>query len=129
MYKIKIVIVDDNKEFTYILNEFLNLYRMEGVEIAGTAENGLKALELILALEPDVVILDIVMPKLNGIDVLKRVHDSDMKKRPRFIVLSAMDQDDLTQQALELGAECYITKPFDMEALVDRIIKGSFAQT
>jgi Response regulator containing CheY-like receiver domain and AraC-type DNA-binding domain len=102
---------------------------MEGVEIAGTAENGLKALELILALEPDVVILDIVMPKLNGIDVLKRVHDSDMKKRPRFIVLSAMDQDDLTQQALELGAECYITKPFDMEALVDRIIKGSFAQT
>lgn len=128
MQKIKIVIVDDNKEFTYILNEFLNLYKTDGVEIAGTAENGLKALELITSLEPDVVILDIVMPKLNGIDVLKKVREADMIKKPRFIVLSAMDQDDLTQQAFELGAECYVTKPFDMEALVARIKKESFAQ-
>ena len=128
MNNLQIVIVDDNKEFTFILNEFLNLYKADGIEIVGIAQDGLKAIELIIEKEPDVVILDIIMPKLDGIQVLKRINALNMKKKPDFIVLSAMDQDKLTKQALSLGAECYITKPFDMNILVARIKDSQLAE-
>ena len=121
MSNLQIVIVDDNKEFTFILNEFLNLYKAEGIEIVGIAQDGLRAIELIVEKEPDVVILDIIMPKLDGIQVLKRINALNMAKKPDFFVLSAMDQDKFTQQALALGAKCYITKPFDMDVLVAKI--------
>jgi two-component system, response regulator, stage 0 sporulation protein A len=117
--KIKVVIADDNKEFNDILCEYLN--SQNGIEVIGTARNGLEAVDVITSKEPDVVILDIIMPQLDGISVLEKTNSIQMKKRPQYIMLSAVGNEKITQRALELGADYYIVKPFDMNTLVSRI--------
>lgn len=117
--KIKVVIADDNREFGDILCEYLN--NQHDIEVIGVARDGLEALEMITAKTPDIAILDIIMPHLDGLGVLEKVNSIQMKKRPLFIILSAVGQDKITQRALSLGAEYYIVKPFDMEVLVSRI--------
>ncbi len=117
--KIQIVIADDNKEFGDILCEYLN--DQNDIEVIGMARDGNEACELITAKLPDIAILDIIMPHLDGLGVLERLNSMSLKKRPLFIILSAVGQDKITQRALALGAEYYIVKPFDMDVLVSRI--------
>lgn len=117
--KIQIVIADDNKEFSDILCEYLN--NQGDIEIVGMAKDGNEACELIAEKLPDIAILDIIMPHLDGLGVLEKVRSMSLKKRPLFIILSAVGQDKITQKALALGAEYYIVKPFDMDVLVSRI--------
>lgn len=117
--KIQIVIADDNKEFGDILCEYLN--NQSDIDVIGVARDGLEAYEMITAKNPDIAILDIIMPHLDGLGVLEKINSMPMKKRPLFIILSAVGQDKITQRALALGAEYYIVKPFDMDVLVSRI--------
>jgi two-component system response regulator (stage 0 sporulation protein A) len=117
--KISIVIADDNKEFGDILYEYLN--NQSDIEVTGIARDGVEACELITAKTPDIAILDIIMPHLDGLGVLEKMNSLPLKKRPLFIILSAVGQDKITQRALSLGAEYYIVKPFDMDVLVSRI--------
>lgn len=117
--KISIVIADDNKEFGDILYEYLN--SQSDIEVTGIARDGVEACELITAKSPDIAILDIIMPHLDGLGVLEKINTLPIKKRPLFIILSAVGQDKITQRALALGAEYYIVKPFDMDVLVSRI--------
>ncbi len=117
--KIQIIIADDNKEFSDILFEFLN--NQGDIEVVGMASDGNEACELIAEKLPDIAILDIIMPHLDGLGVLEKVRSMSLKKRPLFIILSAVGQDKITQRALSLGAEYYIVKPFDMDVLVSRI--------
>ncbi|WP_242860845.1 sporulation transcription factor Spo0A [Defluviitalea phaphyphila] len=123
--KIEIVLADDNKDFCKILEEFLN--KQNDMEVIGIAHNGLEACEIIIDKLPDVVILDVIMPHLDGIGVLERLNSIPMKKTPVYIMLSAVGQDKITEKALNLGAEYYIIKPFDMETLIARIrqLKGT----
>lgn len=116
---IKVVIADDNKDFNDILCEYLNY--QNGIEVIGTAYNGLGVVDLIISKEPDVVVLDIIMPQLNGIEVLEKVNSIQLKKKPLFIMLSALGNDKTTQHALDIGADYYIVKPFDMDILVNTI--------
>jgi len=122
--KIQIVIADDNKEFGDILSEYLS--SQDDIEIVGVAREGNEACDMIAEKQPDIAILDIIMPHLDGLGVLEKINTMSLKKRPLFIVLSAVGQDKITQRALALGAEYYIVKPFDMEMLVSRIrqLKG-----
>jgi len=117
--KIQIIIADDNKEFSDILFEYLN--SQGDIEVVGMAKDGNEACELIADKLPDIAILDIIMPHLDGLGVLEKVRTMSLKKRPLFIILSAVGQDKITQRALSLGAEYYIVKPFDMDVLVSRI--------
>ena len=117
--KIQIVIADDNKEFGDILCEYLN--NQSDIEVAGVARDGIEAFDLIMSKSPDIAILDIIMPHLDGLGVLEKVNSTAMKKRPLFIILSAVGQDKITQRALALGAEYYVVKPFDMDVLISRI--------
>ena len=117
--KMKILIADDNKDFSDILMEFIN--RQEDMEVVKVAGNGEEACGMIQEVEPDIVILDVIMPYLDGIGVLERVTTMNLEKRPLFVMLSAVGQDKITERALSLGAEYYIVKPFDMETLVNRI--------
>lgn len=117
--KIQIVIADDNKEFGDILFEYLS--SQKDIEVVGVARDGLEACELIAAKSPDIAIVDIIMPHLDGLGVLEKINAISMKKRPLFIILSAVGQDKITQRALALGAEYYIVKPFDMDVLVSRV--------
>ncbi|MEF9959688.1 MAG: sporulation transcription factor Spo0A [Niameybacter sp.] len=117
--KIRIVLADDNRDFSQILKEFLN--KQEDMEVVGVAANGLEACEQIKALLPDVLILDVIMPYLDGIGVLENLQSMDPNHKPLVVMLSAVGQDKITERALSLGAAYYIVKPFDMDTLTTRI--------
>ncbi|ONI38169.1 sporulation transcription factor Spo0A [Candidatus Epulonipiscium fishelsonii] len=124
--KIKIGLADDNRDFREILKVFID--KQGDMEVVGVASNGKEAVELIIEKQPDVMILDVIMPHLDGIAVLEKLKALNLEKRPMVIMLSAVGQDRITEQALSLGAEYYIVKPFDMETLVMRIrhLKNDF---
>ncbi len=117
--EISVLITDDNVEFGDILNDYLN--QTEGIKVVGIARDGLQALEKIKELKPEVVILDVIMPNLDGIGVLEKLATIPNVRKPIFIMLSAIGQDIFIQQAMSLGAEYYIVKPFSVEVLISRI--------
>ena len=117
--KISVLIADDNKEFCSILNDYL--LNQKDIVVIGIAKDGREALELIEERKPDLVILDIIMPHLDGLGVLERINTMKLEKVPRIIILSAVGQDKITQQAITLGADYYTVKPFDMEVFTKRI--------
>jgi two-component system response regulator (stage 0 sporulation protein A) len=116
--KIKVAIADDNREFAEIMQEFLQ--QQPDIDLVGIAYNGEEILTVIQDKKPDVVVLDIIMPHLDGIGVLERLSRSG-EKRPKIIVLTALGQESVTQQVVELGADYYILKPFNMDVLMNRI--------
>lgn len=117
--KISVLIADDNKEFCSILNDYLLSQR--DIVVTGVAKDGREALALIEEKKPDLVILDIIMPHLDGLGVLERLNSVEVEKMPRIIVLSAVGQDKITQKAITLGADYYVVKPFDMDIFTKRI--------
>ena len=117
--KISVLIADDNKEFCNILNDYLLSQR--DIVVTGIAKDGLEALKLIEEKQPDLVVLDIIMPHLDGLGVLERINSLGLEKTPRVIVLSAVGQDKITQRAITLGADYYVVKSFDMDVFTERI--------
>ncbi len=125
MGKITVAIVDDNERIVNLLETILK--EDDDVEVVGKADNGIDALTIIKEKNPDVVLLDLIMPKLDGLGVLEKVkHNSDFKKTPAFIVVTAIGQEGVTENAFDLGASYYIMKPFDNNIILSRIkqIKG-----
>ncbi|GIN73519.1 stage 0 sporulation protein A [Bacillus sp. J14TS2] len=118
MKKIKVCLVDDNRELVGLLDEYLSA--QEDIEVVGTAHNGQECLELLDDVEPDVLVLDIIMPHLDGLGVLGKLRELN-KRVPNVIMLTAFGQEDVTTKAVELGASYFILKPFDMEHLVTHI--------
>ncbi|HEY8361418.1 MAG TPA: sporulation transcription factor Spo0A [Tissierellaceae bacterium] len=119
MSRTRIVIADDNREFCDILNRFISSY--EEFEVIGIAKDGIEALQIIEKERPDVLILDIIMPHLDGLEVLERLHKIEDGYFPKVIVLSAVGQDKITQRAIELGAQYYVVKPFDFQVFIKRL--------
>ena len=118
--KITVLIADDNEEFSKTLATYLK--NQEDMEIIGIAKDGLEALSIIGEKEPDVAILDVIMPHLDGLGVLEKVNNNTkLNKKPICIMLSAVGQDKITGKAISLGAEYYVVKPFDIELLLQRI--------
>jgi two-component system response regulator (stage 0 sporulation protein A) len=117
--KTNIIIADHNKEFCNILNDYL--LTQKDIVVAGIAENGIEALKLIEEKKPDLVVLDIIMPILDGLGVLERLNTMDLDPLPHVIVLSAVGQGKTTQRAISLGADCYVVNRFNMEVLIRRI--------
>lgn len=117
--KISIMIVDDNKDFLNMLTNFF--VKQEGIEVVGSASDGIDAIEGIKALQPDLVILDMVLPGVDGIGVLEYLSGSSHIKKPAIIFLSAVGKDEQIHRALSLGADYYMLKPCDLNILLLRI--------
>ena len=120
--KINVVIVDDSEITRTMLEEILQ--QDEEIEVIGLADDGNAAISVILEKKPDVVLLDLVMPKVDGIGVMERVNAEmvQMKeKSPAFIVISAAGSEEILSQAIESGASYYILKPFDIADIIARI--------
>lgn len=115
---IKVAVADDNREFVGIIQEYLT--GQSDFELVGVAYNGEQILTIIEEKSPDVVILDIIMPHLDGIGVLESLQGM-RGKRPKIIMLTAFGQESITQRVVELGADYYILKPFNMDVLASRI--------
>ena len=119
MKSIKIGIADDNKDFCDILSDYFE--DKENIEIAFIANDGLKTMQAIKEHMPEVLVLDMVMPHMDGLGVLESIHTLELEKYPRIIVLSAVGQETITQKAINLGAEYYMVKPFNLDILLKRI--------
>ena len=116
---IKIIIADDNRNLCQMLQNYIQ--GQEDLNIVGEAHNGLEAMELIQTQEPDLIILDLVMPSLDGLGVLERINALTSMTRPKIIMLTAFGQESLTHQAMTLGVDYFILKPFDLDILGKRI--------
>ena len=117
-FAIKVAIADDNKKFASIIYEHLS--QQPGIELVGVAYDGEQILNIIEQREPDVVLLDIIMPHLDGIEVLERINLSP-SKRPKIIALTALGQETLVQRIIELGVDYYLIKPFNLDVMTKRI--------
>lgn len=117
--KIKIIVADDNRNLCQMLQNYLQ--GQEDLQIVGLAYNGIEAWELIQTQEPDLLIIDLVMPSLDGLGVLERIAMRTTVPRPKVIMLTAFGQESLTHQAMMLGVDYFILKPFDLEILGKRI--------
>jgi len=114
---IRVLLADDNREFVEVVKEYIE--RQEDMSLVGVAYHGNEALELISREEPHVVLLDIIMPHLDGLGVLEKLQNAPL--RPKIIILTAFGQESMTQRAVSLGANYYILKPFDLDILGKRI--------
>ena len=85
------------------------------------AGDGLKGLEIIKSIHPDIVILDMIMPQLDGLGVLEQLNSSGLDPMPSVICFSAVGQEELIRRAVDLGARYYMVKPFDIEMMIKRI--------
>ena len=122
MEKLNVAIADDNEKMLRLLGNIIE--SDDELNVVGTAKDGEEALQIIKTKEPDVVLLDIIMPKLDGLGVLDKVnHDKSIQNHPVFIMISAIGQEMITENAFELGADYYIMKPFDNDVVLNRIKK------
>lgn len=113
----KVLLVDDNQQFSGILGDFLQ--EKSEIEVVGKASDGWECLEKIEQLAPDVVVLDMIMPKLDGLGVLDRLQT--LTQKPKVIMLTAFANDSMVQRAMQKGVQDYLVKPFELEGIYERI--------
>ena len=120
MREINVAIADDNERILDLLGEIIS--NDEELKLVGKANNGEDMYHLIKEKQPDVVLLDIIMPKMDGLSVMEMVsNDKGLKKHPDFIVVTAVGQERITEDAFKKGASYYIMKPFNNEMVLNRI--------
>jgi len=115
----KILIVDDEAHIRMLIEQTLEELEDEGVEFL-TAENGEIALEIIQKENPRLVFLDVMMPKMNGMEVCRRVKKELDLKEVFIVLLTAKGQELDRQRGQEVGADVYMTKPFDPEIILSK---------
>lgn len=115
----KILIVDDEAHIRMLLEQTLEELEDDGVELI-TAKNGEEALELIKTEQPQLVFLDVMMPKMSGYEVCNAVRKDLLVNNIYIILLTAKGQEIDRQKGEEVGADCYITKPFDPDEILQK---------
>ncbi|HHW14096.1 MAG TPA: sporulation transcription factor Spo0A [Firmicutes bacterium] len=116
---IRIVMADDSGDLCEIVGQAVK--RRQDMELVGVAHDGRETLSLLRRHEPDVLLLDLIMPGLDGIGVLEQLPELGLPKRPKVIVFTSVSAESLANQVLSLGADYYIIKPFQPEMLCTRI--------
>jgi DNA-binding response OmpR family regulator len=115
----KLLIVDDEAHIRMLLEQTLEDLEEEGVEFF-SAQNGEEALEIIQAENPQLVFLDVMMPKMNGMEVCRRVKKELQMDKVFIVLLTAKGQELDRQKGQEVGADLYMTKPFDPEIILNK---------
>ena len=120
----KILIVDDEAHIRMLIEQTLEDVEDEGVDLE-FADNGATALEKIQDLRPNLVFLDVMMPKMNGMEVCQKVKKELGLKEVFIVLLTAKGQEVDKQKGLDMGADLYMTKPFDPDeilSVVERVL-------
>ncbi len=124
MAELSIAIADDNRQTLNLLGEILE--KEEGIHVVGKADNGEDAYKMIVKTNPDIVLMDVIMPRLDGISVMEKVKNNpQMKGSPSFIMVSAASSQNVTEDAFCFGANYYIMKPFSKDDVLDKIRRVS----
>lgn len=119
MKKISVLIADDNYDWRITTKGILESY---GFNVAGVTSSGEETIEAVKKLQPDVLILDLCMPRIDGFGVLEAISKSEMAKKPKTIVYSCMNNDTVAQKAMSYGAVYCMYKENDFSLLADRIL-------
>ena len=120
MGEIAVAIADDNERILGLLGEMIE--NNKEMKLVGKANNGEDVYTLIKEKQPDVVLLDLIMPKMDGLSVMDTVNrDRDIRKHPSFIIITAVGQERITEDAFRKGASYYILKPFSNQMVLDKI--------
>jgi two-component system, response regulator, stage 0 sporulation protein A len=120
MSLIKVFITDDSREHVTMVRELINL--QENMEVIGYTYDGVSLLEKLKTTEVDVLLLDIVMPNIDGIQVLAKLSTDDFYKKPKHIIVcSAFNQESLLVKTAELGVDYYVMKPFNVRHIIELI--------
>ena len=113
-----ILICDDAAFMRMMIKDILS---KNGYTVAGEAENGVKAVERYNELKPDLVLMDITMPNLDGIEALRKL--KEVQPSTRVVMCSALGQEKMVLEAIKLGAEDFIVKPFKPERIMKTVNK------
>lgn len=119
MGAIRVLLVEDNQATRDLLRSFLE--GSPGLEVCGEAGDGREGLEVLRRERPDLVLLDLVMPGLDGMGLLRALREEPVQERPKVIVLSGVGADEYVQRACELGAKYYLVKPVNLVELASHI--------
>ncbi len=114
----KVLVVDDAAFMRMMVKEILS---KNGYEIVGEAENGQKAIEKYKELSPDLVIMDITMPEVDGIEAVKQIKAADPDAK--IVMCSAMGQQAMVIEAIQAGARDFIVKPFQADRVLEAVKK------
>ncbi len=120
MEKLKVLIAEDNPRIASMIESIL--HQDPEIDVVGKAEDGIETLELIQSCEPDLLLLDLIMPKLDGLGVLDRLQNNQEEIRiPDVIVVSGIAREQIMESAFQAGAAYYILKPFDHDMLLGHV--------
>lgn len=115
----RVMIVDDAMFMRMMIKDILT---RNGIEVVGEATNGIKAVEMYTECKPDIVIMDITMPEMNGIEATKAIMQKD--SGAKIIMCSAMGQQALVIDAVKAGAKDFIVKPFQADRVLEALSKA-----
>ncbi|ODM25339.1 hypothetical protein A7W90_03365 [Clostridium sp. Bc-iso-3] len=118
---LKMLIADDEQIILDGLKQSID-WKSYDIEIAGTARNGIEALELVNTLKVQIVVTDIRMPGLSGLELVKEIRKA--RQEVRIIIISAYEQFEFAQEAISLGVLSYITKPLKKKKIIDEVLKA-----
>ncbi len=119
----KIAIVDDNRELVKTMESYFQNHAQ--IEVVATASNGKMCIKMLEEHTVDVLLLDIIMPHLDGLAVLEAMHKEDRHLNTQVIMLTAFGQEDVMKQAVNYGASYFMLKPFEFEQLVQKILHSA----
>lgn len=121
MERIRVMLADDNQNIVQVLKEYLSA--QEDIEIVAAVSDGAQVAQAVLECSPDVLVMDIIMPRRDGFMALEELNRLEERVRPRVIMLTGLSRDDFILRAIRLGASYYMVKPFDMRLLYSRIVE------
>ncbi len=115
-----LLIVEDDPVMRDLLELVLRQHFSPPFEIQ-LAADGAKALQMIQEISPALIILDILLPQMNGLQILQHLRDHPNGNRPRILMISALGVREVVQQAVDKGADDFLVKPFDTDTLIGRV--------
>ena len=121
MDRIRVMLADDNLSMLRVLSDFLG--RKPDIELAAAISDGMEIPDAVRQCAPDILVMDIIMPRRDGFMTLEALNAMPPALRPKVIVLTGLARDDFIMRAIQLGASYYMVKPFDMGLLYDRIVE------
>lgn len=117
----RIIIADDNREYCEMFAKHCE--SMKNVEVVAVAYDGEEAIQAILEFKPDIVIIDIILSYIDGLGVMEKINSLNFEKKPKFIVVSALAIDRVTQMCVKLGAEYFFVKPCEFGLIIQRTLE------
>lgn len=126
MEKIRVMLADDNQSILRLLSDFFA--KKQDIELVAAISDGVEIPEAVLEYAPDILVMDIIMPRRDGFMTLEQLNKLESARRPKVVVLTGLARDDFIMRAIQLGASYYMVKPFDMNLLYSRIVEIARAE-